>query len=262
MSSSEPFFCDIRDSIATITLNRPRFLNALNSELREGLTAQFKKLTIDDAVRVVVMRGEGRAFCAGQDQNESITMKADTSKLRIAEYCRLYETVRATGKPVIAQVHGYAMGAGLQLALLADLNIVASTAKLGMPEMERAAPCITGSTLMWPLIGPSEAKRLILTAEHISAEEALRIHLIQKVVDDDKLGAEVNALAKKVAAWPLEAVRQTMMWWNTLSSPLLKQGMEFAQRAHAANFEAGEYTQHAKEFIASRSARKRANSDQ
>jgi enoyl-CoA hydratase/carnithine racemase len=115
---------DIQDHVATLTLNRPEVLNALNHEQRQNLETAFKALDADDEVRAIVIRGSGRAFCAGQDQKESAAMDAQGASRRIEGYASLYTTMRLVSKPIISRVHGFATGAGLQIPLLSDLRIV------------------------------------------------------------------------------------------------------------------------------------------
>lgn len=120
---SDTYLLEHRGKIAYLTLNRPSVLNALNHEARCALTEGFERLEADPDVRVIVMRGAGRAFCAGQDQKESAGFDAARADQRIDTYGKLFASMRRLTKPVIARMHGYAAGAGCQLAMLADLRI-------------------------------------------------------------------------------------------------------------------------------------------
>src|SRR4051812_2518062 len=114
---TETLLVDLHDQVATLTLNRPEVLNALNHQQRQNLEAAFKALDADDRVRAIVIRGNGRAFCAGQDQKESAAMDAQGASRRIQGYASLYTVMRAVSKPIVSRVHGYSTGAGLQIPL-------------------------------------------------------------------------------------------------------------------------------------------------
>lgn len=240
---------EVSAGIAKVTLTRPNILNAVNRRVRNELAQAFDRLAADEAVRVVILTGAGRAFCSGQDQNESAGMTAADAAQRIEDYGTLYRSIRNILKPVLASVHGYAIGAGLQIALLADYIFAARSAKLGMPELERGSASITGSGLMWPIIGEGATKELVLRGDRISADEAARMRLVHEVVDDSDLDGRVYAFAEMLAARPTTGFRVTKEWWNKIGNDLFELTLSHARHAHAQNFASGDFTGSAQQFL-------------
>lgn len=240
---------NVADGIAEVIMNRPAVLNAITRRVRRDLAETFDRLSADDDVRVIILGGAGRAFCAGQDQHESASMTAADAARRIEDYATLYRAIRNASKPVLARVQGYAIGAGLQLALLADMAFAGRSARLGMPELERGSASITGSGLMWPIIGEGATKQLVLRAERISAAEAHEMKLIHEVVDDDRLGDRVREFAVMLAARPPTGFRVTKAWWNRIGDDLFELTMAHAREAHAHNFASGDFTERARQFL-------------
>src|SRR5262249_28825707 len=156
---------DLVDHVATVALERPAVLNALNQEQRRNLELLFRALEVHDQVRVVVLRGAGSSFCSGQDQRETARMDAEAAAQRVEEYVAAYKALRALGKPVIARLHGYTSGTGLQLALLSDLRIATTGARLGMTELNVGSTAILGSALMRATVGEAVMRRLVLLAD-------------------------------------------------------------------------------------------------
>ena len=250
-ATAEPpvLLVDRHEGVATVTLNRPQVLNALNHEQRNALIAAFADLGADTSVNVIVLGGAGRAFCAGQDQRESATMDAQGAEKRIADYARLYDGMRRTEKPIIARLQGYAAGAGLQLALLSDLRIAARTMKLGMTELRVGSAAILGSALLRAVAGEAAMKRMVLMADFILAEQALALNIVHEVVDDDRLDGRVQEVADTLAKNPPTATRLTKAWWRQMSEEQFAQAVEEANRAHAENFAAGGLSAGASRFV-------------
>ncbi|OZI29783.1 hypothetical protein CAL29_16785 [Bordetella genomosp. 10] len=240
---------DVRDKIATVTLNRPQVLNALNHEQRGNLETAFKALDADEAVRVIVLRGDGRAFCAGQDQKESATMDAAGAHRRIEGYASLYTLMRSLSKPIIARIHGYATGAGLQLALLSDLRIASAESKLGMTELNVGSAAIMGSAFLLPLIGEAEMRRLVMLSEFVDAEKALSMKLVHEVLPPEALDARVAEIATRMAGWPPLGIALTKEWWRKMGDELFFAAMDQARESHAKNFAAGGLSHGARKFL-------------
>lgn len=195
-----------------LTLNRPAKLNAIDHELREALTAAIAAAEADDRVRVIVIAGAGRAFCSGYDLSGA--QPGDTWAWRRA----LAEDVEATlaiwrcPKPVIAQVHGYAIAGGLELAMACDLIIAGEDAQLGEPEIRFGSAPVT--LLMPFLIGQKVTRELLMTGDLIDAARAERIGLVNRVVPLDRLEAEVDALADRLARVPEDVMAPTKAMLN------------------------------------------------
>lgn len=199
---------EIEDHIAIIKLNRPEKLNSYTVQMGEDIVSAFEALKADDNVKVVILTGEGKAFCAGVDLDVLKNMDADAGNSGLPRLGEEY-LVRGFGedlfhypKPVIAAMNGAAVGVGVTMTLPCDIRIAARSAKLGLIFAKLGILPGVGSTYILPrLVGPSKAKELIYTAELISAPEAAEIGLIDKVVEDGQALQEALVLAKKIAAF-------------------------------------------------------------
>jgi enoyl-CoA hydratase/carnithine racemase len=195
-----------------LTLNRPAKLNAINTELREALTAAIADAAADEGVRVVVIAGAGRAFCSGYDLSEAAPPTAWAWRDVLARDVDATLAVWSCPKPVIAQVHGYALAGGLELAMACDLIVAADDAQLGEPEIRFGSAPVT--LLMPFVIGQKRTRELLLTGDLIGAAEAERIGLINRVVPADGLAAAVDALAEKLARVPPDVMAPTKLMLN------------------------------------------------
>ena len=189
---------DLKDGIATVTLNRPDALNAIDMDMRADLTALAEQLFLEEAVRVVVVTGAGRAFSAGGDIAHfekgwlTPTFRAHSRRL-----VRFFDDLEALEKPVMAAINGPATGGGLELALACDIRIAAEEATLGFRENYIGLiPGIGGCARFARLVGVAKAKELIFAGTMISAKEALEIGLVNKVVPGEKLMDETREYAQ------------------------------------------------------------------
>ncbi|MDP3522771.1 MAG: enoyl-CoA hydratase/isomerase family protein [Hydrogenophaga sp.] len=238
----------IDNATALITLDRPQVMNAFNREQRRQFREALLTADASESVRVIVITGKGKAFCAGQDQHESAAMDAAGSAARIDGYLDLYEVFRAVKKPIISRINGVAAGAGLQIALLSDLRIASTNARLGMTEFKVGSAAIVGSALLWPIIGEAAMKRMVLLAEIASAEQALDLGLVHEVVDDAQLDARMTEICSLVAGWPTTSVAITKAWWREMGDDLFAKACAAARSGHATNFATGAYSAGAKKF--------------
>ncbi|MDQ2148288.1 enoyl-CoA hydratase/isomerase family protein [Alcaligenaceae bacterium C4P045] len=253
MSHPDPLTVTIADGIARVTFDRPEVMNAFDAAQRQRFKAALLALESDVAVRVIVLTGRGRAFCAGQDQNESAAMDAAGSAARIDDYMDLYDVFRGLTKPVIASLNGVAAGAGLQIALMSDLRIGCEHARLGMTELNVGSAAIVGSALLLPIIGEAAMKRLVLLAEILSADQALSMGLLHEVVPQAELDTRVTVVAQKLAQWSPISVAITKSWWKTMSDEAFEKSAQAARHGHALNFASGAYTEGAQRFKARKS---------
>lgn len=200
------------DSVATVTINRPEVRNALNVRTVEELGAVFDVLKNNAAVRVVVLTGAGeKAFVAGADISEIVGLSAASG----AEFSRrgqmVFDAIEALGKPVIAAVNGFALGGGCELAMACTMRVASETAVFGQPEVKLGLIPGYGGTQRLPrLIGKSRALQLLLTGDTISAAEALRIGLVDRVVPVAELMKAVDELARKIVSNAPIAVQYVM----------------------------------------------------
>ena len=195
-----------------LTLNRPDKLNAISSELRNGLTDAIAEAADDDRVRVIAIAGAGRAFCSGYDLSGAAPSTAWAWREVLGEDIAATLAIWSCPKPVIAQVHGYALAGGLELAMACDLIVAADDAQLGEPEIRFGSAPVT--LLMPFLIGQKKTRELLMTGDLIDAEEAHRIGLVNRVVARDRLAEEVDALADRLARVPPDVMAPTKRMLN------------------------------------------------
>lgn len=198
-----------------LVLDRPAKLNALDHGLVEALERAIDAAAADPDVRVVVIEGAGRAFSAGYDLNEEVAVVIEGPlqwRELLARDIAVTLKVWDCPKPVIAQVHGYCLAGGLELAMACDLIVAAEGTKLGEPEIRYGSAPVT--LLMPALIGQKKTRELLLTGDLIDAAEAERVGLVNRVVPADRLAAEVDELADRLARTPPEVMRLTKRMLN------------------------------------------------
>jgi enoyl-CoA hydratase len=226
---------EIKDGIATIKINRPKALNALNTATLDDLLDAEKELAANDLVRVIIVTGEGtKAFVSGGDIRE---MK-DLSPMHALDFSHkghlATSNLEKMRKPVIAAVNGYALGGGLELALSCDVIYASEKARLGFPEVTLGiVPGFGGTQRPAKLVGLARAKELVLSGKVISAREAYEMGLINKVVPDDQLMAEVWELAKMMAAAGPIAVAFAKDCVNRSLTLDIDSGLEYETQAFA-----------------------------
>ena len=189
---------DKQDGIAWITLNRPQVLNAINMRMRDELWDVVQAVRDDPEVHVVIVRGAGeRAFSAGADISEFGTAPSYVESRRARRERDLWGLILSLEKPLIAAIHGYALGAGIELPMCCDLRIASEDARLGLPEVSLGYIPSAGGTQTLPRhIPPGVAMHMILTGDPIDAQAALRHGLVQRVVPRERLYQEAEALAQ------------------------------------------------------------------
>ena len=195
-----------------LILNRPAKLNAISAELRDALTEAIAEAAADERVRVIAIAGAGRAFCSGYDLSEAAPPTAWQWRDVLERDVRAMLAIWSCPKPVIAQVHGYALAGGLELAMACDLIVAAAGSQLGEPEIRFGSAPVT--LLMPFLIGQKRTRELLLTGDLIDATEAERIGLVNRVVPADRLADEVNALADRLARVPPDVMAPTKLMLN------------------------------------------------
>ena len=198
-----------RGAIAVVIFNRPKVLNALNGPTLDELRRAMLDLKGDDAVRAIVITGAGeKAFVAGADINELAVQTPTSGREHALAGQHVFDLIENLGKPVIAAIHGYALGGGCELAMACTLRIAADTAKLGQPEINLGIiPGYAGSQRLPRLVGKGRAMEMILIGAPIGADEALRIGLVNRVVPAASLMADTQALAEQLAKSAPVAIR-------------------------------------------------------
>ncbi len=195
-----------------LTLNRPSKLNAISSELREALADAIADAAEDDRVRVIAIAGAGRAFCAGYDLADAAPPTAWAWRDVLARDVEGTLAVWSCPKPVVAQIHGFALAGGLELAMACDLIVAADDAQLGEPEIRFGSAPVT--LLMPFLIGQKKTRELLMTGDLIDAAEAHRIGLVNRVVPRERLDDEVDALADRLARVAPDVMAPTKLMLN------------------------------------------------
>lgn len=189
--------------VARLTLNRPDVLNAVNLQMRDELWSAFHAFRDDPDARVLVVRGAGRAFCAGADITEFGTAPSYVEARRARRERDLWGLLLHLPKPAIAAVHGYALGAGCEMALLCDLRVASDDAQLGLPEVSLGYIPSAGGTQTLPrTIAPGVALHMVLSGDPIDAQEAYRRKLVHRVVARAELDAAAEAWARALASRP------------------------------------------------------------
>ena len=209
MTTYENIKSENRDGVLTITVDRPKVLNALNAQTVEELRRAFRDAREDDSVKVVILTGSGdKAFVAGADINELARMTPITGKEVAERGQRTFRSIERFPKPVIAAINGFALGGGCELALACHIRIASEKAQLGLPEVTLGIiPGYGGTQRMARLLGKGKALELILTGDRIGAAEAERIGLVNRVVPADQLMSVAEELARTIAKRGPLAVR-------------------------------------------------------
>ena len=199
---------NVTEGIATVTISRPQALNALNTRFFQEMNSLIAEIGARNDIKVVVITGEGKAFVAGADIGEMVhKTKAEGAEFSKAGQKTL-RSLEILDKPVIAAVNGFALGGGLELALACDFRVSSSKAKFGQPEVNLGViPGYAATQRLPRLIGLGNALFILLTGEMIGAEEALRMGLVQKVVEPEELMPTVLGLAKTIASKGPTAVK-------------------------------------------------------
>ena len=202
----------VNNRIARITFNRPAVLNALNSKTLRELGDCLDEVRRDDAIRALILTGAGeKAFVAGADINELAQRTAVDGRDFALYGQEIFHRLESLGKPSIAAINGFALGGGCELALACTIRIASRTAKLGQPEVKLGiVPGYGGTQRLARLCGKGIAHEMILTGEMITAEEALRIGLVNRVVEASELLGVAESIAAKIAANAPLAVKYAM----------------------------------------------------
>ena len=193
---------EVKDHIAYITINRPKVLNALNAPTVAEIRKAFEALRTDPTIRVAILTGSGeKSFVAGADISEFIPLGAAEGQAKSADAQAVFVSIENCGKPVIAAVNGYALGGGCEIAMACSIRIASEKAHFGQPEIKLGIiPGFGGTQRLPRLVGKGVALQMILTGDMISAEDALRIGLVNEVVAPVDLLKRAEEIAGKIIA--------------------------------------------------------------
>jgi 2-(1,2-epoxy-1,2-dihydrophenyl)acetyl-CoA isomerase len=245
-----------RDGYAVITLNRPDKMNAFDPELFESTYAAYRDIEWDRDVRAIVLTGEGDHFSAGGDVDRDIDPLKSLSVYDFKKYFEdagdLYLDIYRVEKPTIAAINGYALGAGMELALMCDIRIASESAQMGEFFVHMGLVPETGMSILPRLVGPGMAKLLCYTGNLVNAQEALRIGLVEQVAPAAKLMETVGKLARRLARGPA-SIALMKRAINKFASLSLEESMD---ELTAYQFQASRTADHAEAVMAFKEKRK------
>lgn len=244
---------DIRDGIATLTLNRPKQYNALSEEMLELMQRALDDVAADDSVRVVILAANGKAFCAGHDLKEMRSSEDRAFHQSLFERCsRMMMTINTLPQPVIAQVNGIATAAGCQLVAACDLAVAAADARFAVSGINVGLFCSTPAVPLSRNMHRKQAMQMLLTGDFIDAETALRFGLVNQVVEPDRLGDATRQLAEKVGSKSPMAIRMgKKMFYQQLREDL-SAAYELASDCMACNMDSEDAREGIDAFIEKR----------
>ncbi|MGA2368867.1 MAG: enoyl-CoA hydratase/isomerase family protein [Dehalococcoidia bacterium] len=232
MTGYETIIYEKKNKIVVVTLNRPRVLNIYNLRMRDELYEVLGAVKEDREIRVVILKGAGeKAFCAGADLSEFLSAPSPTGARRSRWLRDVWGRFLSVPQPVIAALHGYVLGSGIEMSLCCDIRIATEDAQFGLPEMALGIISAAGATQTGPrAIGPGRALDLLLTGRRINAQEALQMKLINRIVPRERLFPEAESLAYKIAGWDqrtVQAIKQAVS--RGLDLPL-EEGLKLESR--------------------------------
>jgi enoyl-CoA hydratase/carnithine racemase len=258
MIHPKSFLYEVREGVAWVTLNRPERLNALTFEVYRELTGAFAALQAEEEVRVVVVRGAGRAFCSGGDVRDIIGELQGRDAQGLLEFtrltCELVRNIRNLRKPVVASLNGTTAGAGACIALASDLRVASAEARIAFlfVKVGLSGADMGAAHLLPRLVGLAKATELLYTGDFISAEEALACGLYNRVVAPDALEAETRALAERLARGPSFALGVTKEMLNRELDVSLDTALEWEAQAQALCMQHPDYGEAYRAFVEKR----------
>ncbi|MEM6478060.1 MAG: enoyl-CoA hydratase [Pseudomonadota bacterium] len=248
----ETLIYDVDDHVATITLNRPDALNALNSQLLRELAAALEQADANKKIRAIILTGSQKAFAAGAD----IAEMAELDFVDIAQsdlFGVEIEIIMRVRKPLIAAVSGYALGGGCELAMMCDFIVCGESAKFGQPEITLGVIAgIGGSQRLTRLVGKSKSMDMHLTGRFMDAEEAERSGLVSRVFPDDKVLYEARGIAEKMADKSMLALMAAKEAVNRSYETTLREGLLFEKRLFHSLFATEDQSEGMAAFLAKR----------
>ncbi|MFT4698953.1 MAG: 2-(1,2-epoxy-1,2-dihydrophenyl)acetyl-CoA isomerase [Flavobacteriaceae bacterium] len=245
----------ISNSVAFLTLNRPEVFNSFNREMALRLQSELDRCAENNEVRAIVLSGNGKAFCAGQDLKEVTTPELNPGFKVILEehYNPIIKKIRSISKPVIAAVNGVAAGAGANIALACDIVVASERASFIQAFSKIGLVPDSGGTFFLPrLIGFQKASALMMLGDKVSAEEAEHLGMIYKVYSAEDFNAEVTVLAEKMAKMPTKALGLTKQLLNNSMTNSLNEQLEMESKFQIEAAQSNDYNEGVSSFVEKR----------
>ena len=241
MSDFETVIFEKRDSIAYVTLNRPQVLNVYNIRMRDELLQVLSAIKDDPEVMVAVFKGAGeRGFCAGADLTEFLAAPSPTIARQVRWERDVWGLFLNVPQPVIAALHGYVLGSGIEMALYCDIRIASEDTQFGLPEVGLGIIPAAGATQTLPrVVGQAKALEMILSGRHIGVKEALDLRLVNQVVPKDELLPTVDGMARQITLLDPMAVRNVKQAVVRGSDLPLAEGLSLEKRLASSLLQRG-----------------------
>ena len=241
---------ETRENLGIITLNRPQALNAVNAEMLKELALAAEAFDNNDAVRVLIVKGDGKTFAAGIDIKE-VLGRADSKFLGIDEMQNCFRRFAAVKKPIIAAVSGYALGIGCELALACDIILAADNTRFGQPELSLGTiPAFGATQRLTRALGKAKAMEMILSGRALTAEEAFVSGLISRIVPLPALFEDAAKTAARIATQPLGALKAAKEAVLAAQNTPLEEGIAFERKAAQCCLAADEFRESLRNFAA------------
>lgn len=242
------------NGVATLTLNRPKAFNSFNREMAFAVIEKLEACAQDDEVRAIVLTGEGRAFCAGQDLKEATDDNGVSFKMILNEhYNPIIKAIRTVPKPVVAAINGVAAGAGANIAFACDMTVAKASASFTQAFSKIGLVPDSGGTFFLPrLVGMQRATAMMMLSNKITAQEAADMGLIYQCVADEEFEAAVAKLANKLASMPTKALGMTKELINAGCSNDLNTQLEMEGRYQIEASESYDYNEGVNAFLEKR----------
>ena len=249
---------DQREEVATITLNRPDHLNAINDEMHQTLEELFVEMDTDQKIRAIVITGAGRAFCAGGDVKEMDEWQRNPTKKMMAAHFRsarnLLRNICECELPIIAAVNGDAVALGASIALLSDMIFASENARIGDSHVRVGLTAGDGSSVIWSMLcGVARTKQYLMTGDLMSAREAERIGLVNAVVPQGKAYEEALKYAKRLADGPIQAIKWTKYTVNKLIKSQMNLSLDTSLALECLTFYMEDHREAVRAFLEKRS---------
>jgi len=232
MAGFQTLIYEKKEHVASVTLNRPEVLNACNVQMRDDLYQILGAIKDDPEVRVAIFRGAGeKAFCAGADLNDFLTAPSPVAAREVRWKRDVWGLFLSIPQPLIAAVHGYVLGSGIEISLCCDIRIASEDARFGLPEVGLGIIPAAGGTQTLPrTIGRARALEMLLTNRWIDAEEAYQIGLVNQVVPRERLFQTADEMAQKIASYDPMAVRNAKQAVTRGFDLPLREGLDLERR--------------------------------